>query len=858
MRYINMRIVKESTRLIFYDYNDIEKKKIEDIVGTEEKVFTYEDPDGKFIAYPPGMLKDVMQTFPNISVVDNSSKHWDCVPIQPVNHNAQPRNQLQIDFINFVLENAKKNQNVAGILSTGTGKGTPYSTIIPTPTGYTTMGDLKVGDRIFGSDGSVISVTDIYERGVLDVYKVTFNDGRYTICDPEHLWAVYTTGTPYKLQVKSTKDIIKDYKQYRPCNRRDGSNRDMYDYKYKIPLLSSPVQYDSKEVPIHPYVIGALIGNGCLTSDSALAISSGDDYVPNKIAKLCGIYARKMSSHSYTYNFYTTSNCKKSVVHNSDLFALVPSLCKYSYDKRIPEEYMYNSLEIRMELLRGLMDTDGSIRYADGRFNVSYSSTSKILLEQIQELIRGLGYIATIQSPDKRVDKYTNGYHAELSIRVPNRFKQELFTHPRKHKLAIQASWRGDYKQPFTKLKIKDIEYIGQDNVRCIRVDASDELYLTEDFIVTHNTFMACYCAIKVGLRTLIITPTSSIKAQWGETLTGMFHVDPSKVLVVNSPKQFFNVTADFVIVSQASLASINKTYDLEKIMKANKFGVKVIDEVQMWFHNIIKVDANANIPNNWYITGTFGRSGAEENNLYQKMFGNLQIFREKQKKPTIFDRRPGNIYGMKPHTITKMVWAHSGISHEELQAVNNSIRYSERSEKWVRYGINVPAYMKIVIPEDGTITKFLSTILKVIQNAEKEVTYGKTLILGNTIANAMVVMSYCQKMFPDKKIGTIHSRQSKAENDKAKAESDIIVSTISSCGTGFDWKGLAKLITFAQYQSWILADQISGRLRVRDDGLETYMWDIVDADVKQLRAWANSRADVERRKSKTFKVIDG
>ena len=111
--------------------------------------------------------------------------------------------------------------------------------------------------------------------------------------------------------------------------------------------------------------------------------------------------------------------------------------------------------------------------------------------------------------------------------------------------------------------------------------------------------------------------------------------------------------------------------------------------------------------------------------------------------------------------------------------------------------------------------------------------------------------------MFPEKKIGTIHSRQSKAENDKAKAESDIIVSTISSCGTGFDWKGLAKLITFAQYQSWILADQISGRLRVRDDGLETYMWDIVDADVKQLRAWANSRADVERRKSTTFKVID-
>lgn len=631
MRYVNMRIVKESTRLIFYDYNDIEKKKIEDIVGTEEKVFTYEDPDGKFIAYPPGMLKDVMQTFPNISVVDNSSKHWDCAPIQPVNHNAQPRNQLQIDFINFVLENAKKNQNVAGILSTGTGKAEPINSRIPTPNGYKLMGDIKVGDHVIGSNGKPIKVTRVFPQGVKDIYRIRLIDGRFTLCTAEHLWKIINMHT------------------------------------------------------------GEL-----------------------EVIELC----RLMRRHYREYG---------------------------------------------------------------------------------------------------------------IPVGIPPKYTQ-----------------------------IDSIEFSHRDEAQCIMVDNWDHLYMTNNEIITHNTFMACYCAIKVGLRTLIITPTSSIKAQWGETLTGMFHVDPSKVLVVNSPKQFFNVTADFVIVSQASLASINKTYDLEKIMKANKFGVKVIDEVQMWFHNIIKVDANTNIPNNWYITGTFGRSGAEENNLYQKMFGNLQIFREKQKKPTIFDRRPGNIYGMKPHTITKMVWAHSGISHEELQAVNNSIRYSERSEKWVRYGINVPAYMKIVLPEDGTITKFLSTILKVIQNAEKEVTYGKTLILGNTIANAMVVMSYCQKMFPDKKIGTIHSRQSKAENDKAKAESDIIVSTISSCGTGFDWKGLAKLITFAQYQSWILADQISGRLRVRDDGLETYMWDIVDADVKQLRAWANSRADVERRKSKTFKVIDG
>ena len=368
---------------------------------------------------------------------------------------------------------------------------------------------------------------------------------------------------------------------------------------------------------------------------------------------------------------------------------------------------------------------------------------------------------------------------------------------------------------------------------------------------------MACYSAIKVGLRTLIIVPTSGIKVQWGETLTDMFKVDPSKVKLINNPKDFINVKADFVIVSQASLAVLNKTYDLEKIMKANKFGIKVIDEVQMWFHNIIKVDANSNIANNWYLTGTFGRSGEEENNLYQEMFGNLAIFREKDKNPTIFNRKPGNVYGMKPHMHVKMMWTKYVLSKEEIKKVSSTMRYSERAGKWMRYGISIPAYTELVIPSDGRMTRFLKNVLTVVKMANEEVKYGKMLILSATIASCEVILEYVSKMYPDKKIGTINSRNSKAENDRVKAECDILISTVKSAGTGFDVKDLSKLVVCEQFKSWILADQVSGRLRRRPDGKDTYMWDIVDAQVPQLRAWANERADVLRRKSKSFKVID-
>ena len=510
-----------------------------------------------------------------------------------------------------------------------------------------------------------------------------------------------------------------------------------------------------------------------------------------------------------------------------------------------------------MELLRGLMDTDGCISYCDGRYNVTYSSCSKKLLEQIQELIRGLGFIANISSPDKRVDKYVGGFCAGVNIRVPNYFKKELFTHPRKYKLALDAARRGDLMQPFTHLYIHDIQKVTKADSRCITVDAPDQLYLTEDYIVTHNTFMACYSAIAVGARTLIIAPTSGIKDQWEETLVKMFKVPADRVLNVRSPKDFFKVKADFVVISQASLQSLNKTYDLEKIMKDNKFGIKVIDEVQMWFKNIIQVDANSNIANNWYLTGTFGRSGDEENRIYQEMFGNLAIFREEQKKATVWNPKPGNVYGMKPYIHTKMVWTHSGLSEKDIKEVTSSMRYSEREGKWVRYGISMPAYTNKIIPPDGRMTKYLMILMDIVKQANKEVKYGRMLILVGTIAATEIVAKYVAHTLPGKKVGTFHSENDKELNARNKKECDVLVSTTQSAGTGFDMKDLSKLILSASMKSWILATQCVGRLRRRPDGKDCYCWDIVDADIRQLRAWANVRASTVRQMSKTFKVVD-
>ena len=758
-----MNILKERTRLVFTDYTDLDRKKIEDLVASIDNVFMYHDPDNKMICLPTGMENTIKKLFKNAKFTDNSSSYWDYARIQPVEHNAQPRNQLQIDFIKFVLDNANKKQKLAGILSPGTGKGQPFDTKIPTPDGYKLMGNIRKGDKVFDIYGNPVTVTGVYDNYHKDIYKVTFEDGRSTLCDDQHLWTVRRSNSKTYVEL-TTSQLFNIYKRQLSYN--------ITEYMYKIPVLKEAIKFNKIEDDTDPYQFGSLL-------------------------------------------------------------MLSPSV------DEIPYSLIYTSINKRLRLLQGIFNSAGIIRYHRNTAYYIIPSSSEKILKQIQFIIRSLGYNARINN-------------TSIILDIPNNVKKLLCTDEYKSiNYSIDRFKRND-------LAIINIELIStNERTRCLTVDSPDQLYVTEDFIVTHNTFMACYSAIKVGLRTLIIVPTSGIKVQWGETLTKMFNVPPERVKLINSPKDFINIDCDFAVVSQASLAVLNKTYDLEKVMKSNKFGIKVIDEVQMWFHNIIKVDANSNICHNWYLTGTFGRSGDFENKLYQEMFGDLAIFREEQKKPTIFNRKPGNVYGMKPHMNVTMVWTKSHLSPEEIKAVTSSMRYSEREGRWIRYGISIPAYTELVIPSDGTLTPFLKTVLKVIKKANDQIDYGKMLVLSPTITSVNVIRRYLEQMYPDKKIGTINSRNSKAENDRTKAECEILVSTVKSCGTGFDVKGLSKLIVVEQFKSWILTDQVSGRLRRRDDGKETYMWDITDSQIRQLRSWANARADVLKRKSKTFKVVE-
>lgn len=448
-----------------------------------------------------------------------------------------------------------------------------------------------------------------------------------------------------------------------------------------------------------------------------------------------------------------------------------------------------------------------------------------------------------------------------------------------KHRICVLPGLAEDIKNAFPEAIFEDKSksYWDYAKITPVKHDAEPRNQLQKDFINflvksaneqkgkvvgvlapgTGKTFMACYTALKLGLRTLIIAPNAQIRDQWVHTLLNMFGVDLYNVSNATNPREFNRRDTDFVCCTQSLLTAIDKSYDLEKLLKDSKFGIKIIDETHLFFNNLLRVDGSSNICYNWYLTGTYGRSGQEENQLFLNMFKDSEIFSVPEGKKTFFNRKPGNIYGEKPHTFVTMVWTHSTINKAQTKSVMISTRPSQRTGDFLRYGISIPAYTQVVLPTDGRRTPFFETILKVIKLADRKVNYGKMLILLPTVEVVDMFHAIVSDMFPRKVVARVHSKVKIPSLEILKRESDIIVSTIKSTGTGFDWKGLAKLVVADQYKSPILCSQVVGRLRRRADKRPTYMWDIVDADIRQLRVWANARANIERKVSKKFEVID-
>lgn len=368
------------------------------------------------------------------------------------------------------------------LAAAGSGKAGWVNALIPTPDGYKRFGTIKVGDKVFSAEGKPVTVTGVYPRGFMDAYKVTLSDGRSSICAADHLWGVYVEGhreCVYK--VMSLEEMLS--KGIRRADPRP--NRTLGRPKFYIP--ASPVcEYEDKELPVDPYVLGSLIGNGCLT-EKYLTISSNDEWQVAKVADRLGFTYHKRSDFNYSWDFY-----KDGKRVRTDSVVDCESLRCGAGTKFIPYDYLMSGLKSRIELLQGLFDTDGCVSTTSGRLHVTYSTTSYSLVTSLRQLLLSLGIVSTIRE-DKREGK---NICYELKVNCDTKLKELLFSLPRKAEKV--KNFKRQVKHHYDRVAIRSVEKLEHKlEMQCIMVDDPAHLYLCEDYIVTHNTTAAMQEIVK-------------------------------------------------------------------------------------------------------------------------------------------------------------------------------------------------------------------------------------------------------------------------------------------------------------------------------------------------------------------------
>jgi phosphate starvation-inducible PhoH-like protein len=353
-----------------------------------------------------------------------------------------------------------------------------------TPDGFRPIGSLTVGDLVIGSDGKPTPVIGVYAQGEKDIYRLTAQDGASTLCSGDHLWAVATRddrrrGKP--LRVLETREMI-------------GNLRANHYHRYELPIHSAPVCFPYRPMPMDPYALGLLLGDGCLTGTTTPSFATADVELAWELQRLLpGIQVRPRTGPNYSLG-QGTSPWQSTLLVENPLTGVARRLGLFgtrSTTKFVPELYLYNSAKARLAVLQGLLDTDGGPVTQRGRTcRVQYTTVSPRLRDDVIFLVRSLGGVAysRVRPALGRAPGLVKGrpvYHRHdayiVDIRLPIGIEPFRLTRKREKYRA-----EGDGGRPMR--FIESIEPAGTAEAVCISVAAADSLYTTEDFLLTHNT----------------------------------------------------------------------------------------------------------------------------------------------------------------------------------------------------------------------------------------------------------------------------------------------------------------------------------------------------------------------------------
>ncbi len=348
-------------------------------------------------------------------------------------------------YVSILKESALKTNKEAG-----DGPQPLYAKVL-TPKGWVEMGSLKVGDEICGTNKTIQKVEGIFPKGEKEIVEIHFSDGRVVECCEDHLWEVYNSSRynkEVKKEIKTVKELAKKYKHL---------NKTTNKYQYFYGVEPTPVELLEKALPLDPFTLGVLIGDGSLsgTGEIELALGFKKEHIIQKL--------KLPEDCEVVKSTYPNKKCFRLKLKGKQLKEILTNLNLYPIlgeNKYIPQDYLNASFEQRQALFEGLVATDGHI---NKRGLVEYSTISNQLKDDVIYLFNSFGKSVTYTYHQR---KEGDGSYSKKPI----------------HKI-IEA--KGCKKG----LKIQNIVYTNKKTeMMCIKVSNNDHLYITDNFIPTHNT----------------------------------------------------------------------------------------------------------------------------------------------------------------------------------------------------------------------------------------------------------------------------------------------------------------------------------------------------------------------------------
>lgn len=364
--------------------------------------------------------------------------------------------------------------NVADIECRNIGKDLRWDSIIYREDGSKDIIDnVNIGDKIFGANGELTTIISKEEFNDQMQYEIEFQDGRKVYCGKGHLWTVIYRGKELTLELK---DIISGGYKF---NRKNGYP----EYKYRV-QLNKPVNTWKEELEIDPYYLGLWLGDG---SKHDTSITSNDIEIGNYIKEYSsnlGLNTTVLSKNSTDALLY-----RPSVLRGSGNNILLDKLRSYNLlnNKHIPDIYFRTSIEDRLNLLKGVLDSGGSCDKTTGF--IEFSNINYSLIKDVENLCRSLGIRCTLRNK-KTSWKYKGINNSSTAYRLHINTELDLFKLKRKS-INIRNNSSKKSLTSQSSIAIVNITPVEVDRSICIGIDNKDKLFLTNDYIVTHNSFIS-------------------------------------------------------------------------------------------------------------------------------------------------------------------------------------------------------------------------------------------------------------------------------------------------------------------------------------------------------------------------------